>query len=189
MTEVLRLLLDLLQPLWPLRIVWEWQRGLYFVGGRCVGVVGPGLKVVVPYLCDVRPVSVVPEIHQTPLQTVTLRDGSALTYSASLTVVVNDPRAAYTRIGHYAETVVELAARVLSEGLADADPKRFDPARGKRDKLLDELREEINQACGAYGLAITALGLNNFARGVRTVRLLLDRAVLGHGEGARTGTP
>ena len=178
MPELLRLIIDLLTPLWPLRIVWEWQRGLYYIAGRCMGEVGPGVKAVVPYICDVKCVSIVPEIYTTPLQTITLRDKSNLTYSASLTVVVKNPRAAYNLIGHYEETIVELAARILSDGLADADPERFDPARGKRERVIDELRQEINKAASLYGLEITGLGMNNFARNVRTIRLLLDRAVL-----------
>lgn len=179
MAETLKLVLDLLRVLVPFRLVMQWEMGCYFVCGKCRGVVGPGLKVIVPYLCDVRCVSVVPEIYTTPLQTVTLRDGSPLTYSASVTVCVRDPDAAYNRLGHYSETVVEMAAAMLSEGLADADPERFDPARGKRDRLLSELRDDINAAAGVYGIEVTALRLNNFVRGAKTVRLLLDRAVLG----------
>lgn len=177
MGELFRLILDAIGPLSPFRIVNEWEHGLYMVAGKCRGVVGPGLKLVVPYLCDVIRVSVVPEVYTTPLQTVALRDGRALTYSASVTVIVTDPRAAYLRLGHYTETVVELAAGVLSEGLADADPARFDPARGKRDRLMGELRDQINEELGKYGLRVDALRINNFAS-VRAVRLLIDRATL-----------
>lgn len=178
MTELLRLIMDLAKSLSPLQQVWQWEKGLYYINGRYQGVVGPGLKFVIPYICDVKTVSMVPEIETTPLQTITLRDGSSLTYSASLTVVVIDPYLAYNKVGHHRETIVELAARILSEGLADAKVERFDPVRGKRDKLLEEQRDEINKQAEQYGMKITAMGLNNFARGVRTVRLLLDRAVI-----------
>jgi regulator of protease activity HflC (stomatin/prohibitin superfamily) len=176
--EFLRVLLDILYALCPFRVVWQWQQGVYFFCGRSQGAVGPGLKLVFPGLCEVRTVSVVPEIYTTPLQTVTLRDKSTLTYSASITVVVRNAERAYTTLGHYAETVVELAARVLSDELADADPERFDPARKKRERLLSEMREAVNRECAAYGLEVTALGLNNFVRGIRTIRLLTDRSVL-----------
>lgn len=178
MGEFIRLIAELIQPLWPLRIVWEWEEGLYYVGGRYKGTVGPGLKFVVPYLCEVRRVPVVPEVYVTPLQTVTLRDNSALTYSASLTVIVRNAERAYNRLGHYQETVVEIAAAMLSEGMADAEPGRFDPARGKRDRLLEELREAVNKVIEEFGIELTALRLGTFARGVRTMRLLVDTAVL-----------
>lgn len=181
MGEFLRLLLDFAAHLSPVRIVYSWQRACYFVAGRLVGVVGPGLKVVVPYLCDVRPVSVVPAVYGTPLQTVTLRDGRTLAFSASVTVQVTDPAAAYTTLDHYEETVVEIAAGVLSDGLANADSDRFDPAPERRGLLLIELRDEVNAAIRHHGLSVSAVRLNNFVLGVPTVRVLADRATLGAG--------
>jgi regulator of protease activity HflC (stomatin/prohibitin superfamily) len=178
MSEVLLKLLDFAGAICPLRIVRHWEQGVYLFCGKCRGVVGPGLKVVLPGLCEIIRVPVVPEVYPTPLQSVTLRDGSTLTFSASVTVVVKDAAKAYLELGHYTETVQEIAAAILAEGMADADPDRFDPARGKRDRLLGELRDDINSAIEPYGLHASALRLNNFVRGVRTVRLLLDRAVL-----------
>lgn len=177
MSDLLRLVLDALEKLAPFRVVRQWEHGLYYVAGRYRGTVGPGLKLVFPFLCEVVRVPVVPEIYQTPLQTITLRGGDTLTFSASVTLCVADAFKAYNLVGHYQETVVELAAALLAEGLADADPKRFDPARGKRDNLLEELRGELDVATAEYGLRVTALRLNNFVRGVRTLRLLVDASV------------
>jgi len=179
MGDVVMKLIELGGRLLPFRLVMAWEVGLYFLAGKCRGVVGPGLKLIVPGLCDVRCVSVVPEVYTTPLQTVSLRDGAMLTFSASVTVYVADARLAYCGLGHWQETVVEMAAAVLAEGLADADPDRFDPARGKRDRLLGEQRDGINEAIGPHGLVATALRMNNFALGIRTIRLLTDRATLG----------
>lgn len=178
MVELLRLVTELATSLIPFRLVYTWQKALYFVAGRYQGTVGPGLKVVFPGLCDVKCVSMVPEIYTTQLQSVTLRDGRVLTFSASITVRVTDAAAAYLTLGHYTETVVELASRILAEELADADPERFDPSRGKRGRLMEELRSELNKACSSHGLGIDGLGFNNFLLGVRTIRLLLDQAVM-----------
>lgn len=178
MAELVKLLVELLTMLWPFRIVWRWQRGVYFVSGRDVATVGPGLKLVFPFLTDVKMVSIVPEVYTTPLQIVTLRDGRSLNFSASVTVVVRDARAAYTKIGHWAETVVELAAAVLAAELADVEVERLDPKRGRRDRLLAELQGSINETIREYGLEVITLRMNNFAIGLRTLRLLLDRAVL-----------
>lgn len=181
MIELVRLAIDLLGNLLPFRIVWQWQRGLFFICGRYQWTTGPGLKLIVPYFMDVKPISITPEISTTPLQTITLRDGKTLAYSASITVIVTDPDRAFNRVGHHTETIVELAARILSEGLADADPERFDPARGKRDRLLLEQRDAINEIAIEFGMQVTSLGLNNFVRNVRTFRLLNDPAVLAAG--------
>ncbi len=179
MEGLAKLLLDLVTLLWPFHVVRQWEQGLYYVNGRFQWQCSPGLKVVVPYFCDVKCISMVPEIETTPLQTVTLRDGKTLTYSASLTIQVVDAEKAYNRVGHWSETIIELAAGVVSACLADADPVRIvDPTRKKRENLLDEIRDEINAVASAYGVEVRALRLNNFALGIRTIRLLMDKSVL-----------
>jgi hypothetical protein len=181
MAELLRLFLDLMQWLSPVRTVWTWQRGLYFIAGRYQWTVGPGLWPVVPGLCEVHRVSIVPEIATTPMQSITLRGHRPLTFSASFTLVVEDPAKAFNTLGRYQETVVELVARVVSDELADADPDRLEPDRGKRDRLIEAIRKAVDEATGVYGVRVTSLGFNNFAMNVRTIRLLLDRAVLVEG--------
>jgi hypothetical protein len=130
MPELIRALAELLQSLWPLRSVWQWQRGVYYVCGRYWRTVGPGVWPVIPWFVDVRPVNVAPAIHHTALQTVTLRDGRTLVFSATITSEVEDAAAAYNRVDRWGEAVVELVAGLLSERLADADPARFDPSPG-----------------------------------------------------------
>ncbi len=190
MLELIRFLLETAGQIMPCRLVWSWQQGLVYFCGRYQYTTGPGIKLIIPFLMDVRTISIVPEICTTPLQTITLRpdkDGNAgktLTYSASLTVVVIDADAAYNRVGHHTETLIELAGRVVSERLADADPDRFDPSYKKRANLIEEIRGAVNETAKPYGMEVTALGLNNFALGVRTIRLLLDKAVLTEGNHA-----
>lgn len=179
MAELLRLLMDIIGQLSPFVKVSQWQHGLYTVNGRYQWTTGPGLKLVVPWFCEVQRVSVVPEIETTPLQTVTLRDGKTLTYSASLTLRVTDAAKAWNNVGHYSETAVELAAGVISSMLAEEDPVRIvDPSRSKRANMLDDIRGEINEQLANYGIEVLALRLNNFALGVPTLRLLMDKSVL-----------
>jgi regulator of protease activity HflC (stomatin/prohibitin superfamily) len=179
MESLAKLLMDVVTLLWPFHLVKTWEQGLYFVCGRYQWTCRPGLKLVIPWFCEVKCVSIVPEIETTPLQTVTLRDGQTLTYSASLTIQVVDAERAYNRVGHWSETIIELSAGVVSACLADAEPRRIiDPSRSKRENLLDEIRDEINAVASAYGVEVRALRLNNFALGIPTLRLLMDKSVL-----------
>jgi regulator of protease activity HflC (stomatin/prohibitin superfamily) len=181
MLELVRLLIDTAGVLIPFRIVSTWQMGLYFWCGRYQWTTGPGIKLVFPYLCEVKTVSVVREVGTTPLQTITLRDGRQLTYSASIAYHVTDANLAHNTVGHWSETLLELSAGIISEVLADAESERFDPTYNKRKRLIEELREEINSNVKEFGLHVASVRLNNFALGVRTVRLLLDKAVLAEG--------
>jgi len=166
------------QYVFPFRRVEQWEAGLYYVLGRYWRTVGPGCWPLTPYFMDVVPVSMVPSIHGTALQTITLRDGLTLTYSATATVQVENAATATNAVDKWPETTMELIAGLLSERLADVDPKRFDPARNKRDRLLEELREEIDTATKVFGVRVRSLRFNNFALGVRTYRLMSERATL-----------
>lgn len=127
---------------------------------------------------DLRAVSVVPTIFCTPLQTVTLRDSRALTFSATITVQVEDPALAWNAVDQWHETTVELVSGLLSERLADVEPERFDPARGKRGRLLEELTKAADESTSAFGVRVHTIRFSNFAVGVRTIRLLTEKATL-----------
>jgi len=172
MTEFLRLLGEWVTYLFPLRRVDQWEAGVCLVCGRFWRTVGPGVYLVVPWFMDVVSVNTVPGVYMTPLQTVTLRDGSALTFSAAIEVQVEDAGRAHCQIEAYSETVTEQARGLLAERLADVDPARFDPARGKRDRLMTELLEELNHTTREYGVWVRRLWFPNWALGVKTYRLL-----------------
>lgn len=178
MSDLIRFVIEMLQQLWPLRLVLQWQMGVYYLCGRYAGTVGPGVWPVIPWLMDVLKVDVVPAIYATPLQTVTLRDNRALTFSATVTTEVEDAAQAVNAVERWPETTVELVSGLLSERLADVKPDRFDPARGKRDNLIEELRKEMDEETAKFGVRIRALRFSNFAVGVRTYRLLSEWATM-----------
>lgn len=184
MAELVKLLLDLIALLWPFRRVYPWERGVYFAfppfaRGRCWEV-GPGLKVLVPWFTDLKTLTVKPEVYPTPLMFVSLQDGRVLHFSAAVTIEVRDAVKAYTELGHWIESVLEITSAAISEGLARIDPTRLDPKRGKLDRVGEELRDEVNKALDPYGLFALRLRLSNVAPGgtVRTIRLIGDRATL-----------
>lgn len=177
MSDIIRILIDVVQFLWPFRLVHQWQQGVYYICGRQMWTVGVGCWPVIPFFMDVATVNMVPAVYSTPLQTITVRDGRALTFSATLTVQVVDAGKALNSLDNWPETTVELVSGLLSSGLADAEVVRFDPARGKRDRLLDDLRKEADETMLVYGVTIIGLRLNNFAF-VKTFRLMAESATI-----------
>jgi regulator of protease activity HflC (stomatin/prohibitin superfamily) len=184
MAELVKLAMDLVALLWPFRRVYPWERGIYFAfppfaRGRCWEV-GPGLKVLFPWFTDLRTVCVKAEVYQTPLMLTKLLDGRTLNYSASITIEVRDAVKTYTELGHWVESVIEIASGVIAVGLHRAEPDRLEPARGKLDRVTEELREDVNKALEPYGLYAVQLRLSNLvpAGPVRVIRLVTDRATM-----------
>lgn len=177
MTDFLRLVLEVLQFLWPFRPVEQWERGLYYTLGRAGKEVGPGRWPVVPYFMDVRSTSVVPAVVSGPLQTITLKDNCVLSFSVSATVQVRDVRLAINAVDSYQETIQELLAAVVGEALAEADRERFETAR-RRAGFLRELRTTLQAQTEPFGVEIQAIRFTSFVMNVRTYRFMTDSAVL-----------
>ena len=176
MAELLRLLLDVLKALCPVQRVRPWERGVWFVWERHWRTVGPGIWPVIPGLMEIWPVSIVPKPHRLGLQPVTLRDTRSLNFSATVTVCVDDPLKALCNVDHWEVSTLDLVAALLAEHLADVDPERFDPARGKRDRLLAELAEEADAETRRFGVRVQAIRFDGFTVGAETLRVLWEPA-------------
>lgn len=162
MAELLRLIVDLAGLLFPFRLVHTWERGLLFLCGRCVRRhLPPGLYPVLPWFTDIRCVSVVPSVHQTPVQTI-----GDLTFSLSLTLRVFDPWAAYNTLEAWAESSAELAAAVAAEEM-----------RGKTGSPdVGAIRDAINRELAPHGVEVLRLRLLDYVTGAPVVRLLFAPA-------------
>jgi regulator of protease activity HflC (stomatin/prohibitin superfamily) len=172
MIELWKFLIEILSTLWPFREVQGFQRGVYVLFNRPWREVGPGIWPVVPYLMDVIPVSVVPAVIGTPLQSVTLRTGTQITFSVSATVRVTDPTRAHFSIDDYTETSRELLAALVAEELSEAAPDRFTSTRKFRN-LLEGIAGRVSEELEGFGILCSAVRFTTYVENPRTFRLLM----------------
>jgi hypothetical protein len=164
MSEFLRLLWEIVASVTPFRIVHQWESGLYLVCGRLWYVAGPGVKIFAPKLCDVVLISHAERTEQTGLQFCELTDGTVLTYAASFRMRIVDAWAAYSKLEDWRHTSVENAAAALSDAIAEAEPDRFSPAYGKRERLKKEFVETANDRLQRDGVELIEVNFTSFAR-------------------------
>lgn len=175
MGELLNVLIQIFQFVWPFRPVEHWERGVVYLFGKYWRMVGPGRWPVVPFFMDVRAVSVVPAILATPLLTITLKDGRTLTFSAAATVYVEDPAQALNAIDDFQTTTQELLGARIAEKLAEVDAARLDT--GARKRLLSDLTRWLDEETILYGVRVTTLRFTNFAVNLKSYRLLMDASL------------
>lgn len=168
--------IDSIKYLWPLRIVMEWERCNYYWCGRFWRTMGPGLKIVPPFFAEIRYESVVPTIFVTPMQSIMLKHGGTLTFSATITLSVVDLDKAFNKVEKWAQTSTELASGLLADKLADSDSGLFEPE--KRGRLIGACKQSLNAALAEYGVKVHALRFNNFVQNVRIYRLFNDNAYI-----------
>ncbi len=172
MTDFLRLLLDAIAYVWPFRIVYQYQRGCYYVVGRFWREVGPGIYPVVPWFTEVTEADITEAIIGTGRQDITLSDGSLLSFAATATVRVVDTRAALNDVDQYRETAREALASVLAERLAEVDAVRLAPE--KRGRLFADLRRWVADEMRPYGIEVSKVRFTSFIVNARAHRLIVD---------------
>jgi len=170
-------IIEVARYLWPFRIVHQWERGVVYVCGRCIGTVPPFVYPIIPFFTDVKATSVVPGVISTPLLTVTTRDNkSTITFSAAATVRISDASRAWNKIDNVSETMRELLAAVTAEKLAEVDPARLDG--DKRKRLIADMVMWLNRELEPFGLEVLAVRFTNFAVNMKAFRLMTDTALL-----------
>lgn len=176
--ELVDLIVLIVTYLWPFKTVMEWERGAYYINGHFWRDMGPGLKIVIPFFTELKTEGVVPAVFVTPMQTITTKDGGTLTFSAAITVIIENIGKAYNNVLNWDETAMELTSGILAEKLAEVDASKLDPDNRGRlvGGCLTTLRNELSQ----YGIGIKALRFNNFVRNMKVYRLFNDQAYTSH---------
>jgi regulator of protease activity HflC (stomatin/prohibitin superfamily) len=172
MGDFLKLFLDSIQYLWPLRRVEQWENGAYYIGGRYWKTVGPGIWPIVPWFTEVKSRSVVPGIVRANRQDIGLKDGTWLSFSASAVMRITDLAFALNSIDQYEETAQETLEAVLADKLSQVDADRLAPE--KRGRLLADLTRWVNEEVSPFGIEVQKVRFVTFIHKPRIFRLLGD---------------
>lgn len=172
MGDFLRLLLDSIQYLWPLRRVEQWEVGQYFIFGRAKILVGPGIWPIIPWFIEVKSRSAVFGIVRANRQDITLKDGTWLSFSASSVMRIADLNLALNSIDQYEETAQETLEAVLADKLSQVDADRLAPE--KRGRLLADLTRWVAEEVAPFGIEAHKVRFVTFVHKPRIFRLLGD---------------
>lgn len=176
MGDFLRLLLDSIQYLWPLRRIEQWERGLYSIFGHSkpTWVKGPGIWPVIPWFTDVHVRSVAVAVAKGSRQDVTLKDGTLLSFQASAKVRVSDVYKAIVEVHEHESSMIELLEGILADKIADADPDRFLPER--RGRLIASMAQWVSKEAAEFGVEVLSVRFTNMVYRPKAFRLMGDLA-------------
>lgn len=176
MTDLLHLVAQWAEFLWPFRRVQFFERALYTVCGRWQFDIGPGVWPVVPWFCEVDPVAMSKGIVATPRIDVTLKDGRLLSAQVSAVVKVVDLRRAVNAVDAFMESSQELLHAVVADKLSDVEATRLEP-EGRR-RLVGDLRRWVNEQAAEFGVEFDQLRFTTFVINPRPYRVLSDGAAI-----------
>lgn len=174
MGEFVRLLIEIVSLLFPLRMVRAWERGGYMMCGRWRREVGPGVYLVVPWFFDVHEVSVATAYCGTGRQDITLSDGSTLSFTAIAKARVDRVKDAVLNVDDFRTSTQEVLAGVLADRLAEVDASRLSPE--KRKRLCTDLKRWVGEETEKFGVVVEDVWFTSFVQSVKLHRLLVDQS-------------
>src|SRR5579883_2237593 len=139
------------------RIVPQARAGIVERLGRYHRTLAPGLNVVVPFIDRLRPlIDLREQVVSFPPQPVITKDNLVVGIDTVIYFQVTDPRAATYEIANYVAAVEQLTVTTLRNVVGGMD---LDTTLTSRDKINGELRRELDEATGKWGLRVSRVEL------------------------------
>jgi regulator of protease activity HflC (stomatin/prohibitin superfamily) len=134
-----------------LRIVQEYERGVIFRLGRCVGAKGPGLFFIIPGLDKMRKVNLQTQAVPVASQQVITKDNVTVAVDAVAYFRVKDPVASVIKIQNWFNAAQLVAQTTLR---AIIGRHELDQLLGERDRINAELKTALDEQTEAWGVQV-----------------------------------
>jgi regulator of protease activity HflC (stomatin/prohibitin superfamily) len=172
-----------------LRVVAEWQRAVVLRLGRVLGVKGPGIITLIPFvdkplLVDLRIVTV-----DVPPQTIVTKDNVTVTIDAVVYYKVIDPLKVIVTVSNYQLAVLNLAQTSLRDIIGQME---LDEILSKREEINKKLQSILDEVTEGWGIKVTQVTvrdirlspelLSAMAEQAKAERLRRAKIILSEGE-------
>ena len=137
-----------------LRVLREYERGVYFFLGRLWGAKGPGLIFLPPLFARMQKVSLRVVAMDIPPQDVITRDNISIKVNAVLYMKVRDAVRAVNEVENYLYATSQLAQTTLRSVLGETE---LDELLMNREKINTILKTIIDQRTEDWGVAVSAV--------------------------------
>src|SRR5947209_9982958 len=137
-----------------LRVLREYERGVYFLLGRLRPTKGPGLIFLPPLLAKMQKVSLRVMAIDIPPQDVITRDNISIKVNAVLYMRVKTPDKAVVGVENYLYATSQLAQTTLRSVLGETE---MDELLASRDKVNAILRQIIDKRSEDWGIEVSAV--------------------------------
>jgi len=137
-----------------LRVVKEYERGVAFFLGRCIGSKGPGLIFLPFAFANQKKISLRIVALDIPPQDVITRDNVSVKVNAVLYMRVSDPVKAVLQIEDYRYATSQLAQTTLRSVLGEVE---LDELLSDREKINAVLKKIIDERTDLWGIEVSAV--------------------------------
>ena len=141
-----------------LKILQEYERGAIFRLGRAVGVRGPGVVIVIPFIETIRRVDLRTVTMDVPPQDVITRDNVTVKVSAVLYFRVVEPMNAVIAIENYMYATNMISQTTLRSVCGQAE---LDDLLAERDKINDQIQKIVDEQTEPWGVKVVSVEIKD----------------------------
>lgn len=141
-----------------IRILREYERGIIFRLGRLVGVKGPGLIILIPFVDKMVKVSLRVVTMDVPAQDVITRDNVSVKVDAVTYFRPFDPAKAVVEVQNYLYATSQLAQTTLRSVLGEYE---LDELLAQREKINQRLSRILDESTDAWGVKVSMVEIKD----------------------------
>jgi len=156
-----------------IRVLREYERAVVFRLGRFVGVRGPGLIVLVPFIERMVKVSLRTVTMDIPPQDVITRDNVSVRVNAVLYFRVMDPDRAVIEVEDFLFATSQLAQTTLRSVVGQAE---LDEILAERDKLNAKIQTILDEQTDPWGIKVVTVEMKDVDLPVEMKRAMARQA-------------
>ncbi|OGW49574.1 MAG: hypothetical protein A2Z50_08035 [Nitrospirae bacterium RBG_19FT_COMBO_42_15] len=134
-----------------IKILNEYERGVIFRLGRLIGVKGPGLIILIPFIDKMITVSLRTVAFDVPPQDVITKDNVSIKVNAVIYFRVINPDRAIVAVENYLYATSQLAQTTLRSVCGQAE---LDELLAERDKINQRLQEILDKHTDPWGIKV-----------------------------------
>jgi len=140
------------------KIVQQYEMGVIFRFGRLAGTRKPGLRIIIPFIDQMRKVDTRTVTIDVPSQEVLTRDNVTARVNAVVFLRVMDPEKAVVEVYNFQQATYQMAQTTLRSVLGQHE---LDELLAQRDRLNQMLRQIIDDATDPWGVKVSAVEIKD----------------------------
>lgn len=141
-----------------LKVVNEYERGVKFTLGKYVGLMDPGLKIVLPVIQSWYRVDLRVKAVDVPEQESITKDNVTVGINAVIYYQVRNAEKAILEVEHYNYAVSQMAQTTMRNIVGEVE---LDELLSSRDKISNEIQKIIDKATDPWGIKVDAVELKD----------------------------
>ena len=155
------------------RILKEYERGVFFVLGRFWKVKGPGLVLLIPAIQQMVKVGLRTVVMDVPSQDVISKDNVSVKVSAVVYFRVIDPKLAIIAVEDYLQAINQLSQTTLRSVLGQHD---LDEMLSARNQLNADIQAILDEHTDAWGIKVSTVEIKRVDLDESMIRAIARQA-------------